>query len=67
MGGITIVIPEGMAVRLDPGTAMVLRLLPDDFQKRDGVYTSPGYATAENHVDLKAGLAMGLLNVRYAE
>jgi hypothetical protein len=67
MGGITIVIPQGMAVRLNPGTAMVLRLLPDEFQERDGVYTSPGYATAENRVDLDVSLAMGLLNVRYAD
>ena len=67
MGGITIVIPEGMAVRLDPGTAMVLRLLPDDFQQRDGVYTSPGYASADNRVDLEVGLAMGVLDVRYED
>jgi hypothetical protein len=67
LGGITIVIPEGMAVRLNPGTAMVLRQLPDDFQKQDGVYTSPGYASAQNRVDLDVGLAMGLLNVRYAD
>jgi hypothetical protein len=67
VGGITVVIPQGMAVRLDPGTAMVLRMLPDDFQERDGVYTSPGYAAADNRVDLDVGLAMGLLNIRYAE
>ena len=67
MGGISIVIPEGMALRLNPGTAMVLRLLPDDFQEQGGVYTSPGYAAAENRVDLEVDLAMGILNVRYAD
>ena len=67
MGGITIIVPQGMAVRLDPGTAMVVRLLPDDFQVRDGAYTSPGYATAEHRVDLRVGLAMGVLDVRYAD
>lgn len=67
MGGITIIIPEGMAVRLNAGTAMVLRQVPADFQQQDNVFTSPGYASADDRVDLEVGLAMGVLDVRYAD
>jgi hypothetical protein len=67
IGGITLVLPRGTALRLVPGTAMVLRQIPDDFQRQEGVYLSPGYASAENHIDLDIGLAIGLLSVRYAD
>jgi predicted membrane protein len=67
MGGITLIIPEGMAVRLNAGTAMVLRQVPADFQQQDNVFTSPGYASADNRVDLEVGLAMGVLDVHYAD
>lgn len=67
MGGITLVLPKGTALRLVPGTAMVLRQIPDDFQQQEGVYLSPGYASAENRIDLDIGLAIGLLSVRYAD
>jgi hypothetical protein len=67
MGGITLVLPRGTALRLVPGTAMVLRQIPDDFQRQEGVYLSPGYASAENRIDLDIGLAIGLLSVRYAD
>jgi hypothetical protein len=68
MGVIEIGIPRGLGVRLNAGTAMVVRQLPGDFQQQDGnVYLSPGYATAENQVDLDVSLAIGLVTVRYLE
>jgi hypothetical protein len=68
LGVVVVTIPRGMAVRINAGTAMVVRDLPDDYQKQgDNVYTSPGYATAQDRVDLDVSLAIGLLTVRYAD
>lgn len=68
LGIIEIRVPKGLGVRLNAGTAMVLRQLPADFQKQDGnVYLSPGYASAESRVDLNVNLALGLVTVRYLE
>lgn len=68
LGIVDITIPRGMAVRINAGTAMAVRNLPDDFQQQeDNVFTSPGYATADDRVDLDVSLAMGVLTVRYAD
>jgi hypothetical protein len=67
IGLVEIVIPDGMAVRIQADTALAARRLPDDLEKQEEFYTSPGYATAANRVDLDAGVAIGLLIVRYQE
>jgi hypothetical protein len=68
LGIVDITIPRGMAVRINAGTAMAVRDLPGDFQRQgDNVFASPGYATADDQVDLDISLAMGVLTVRYAE
>lgn len=68
LGVIEVIIPRKTAVRLQAGTALVPRFLPGDFQKQENdVYVSPGYASAENRVDLDVSLAIGLLTIRYAE
>ena len=68
LGVIEVIIPKETAVRLHAGTALVPRLVPEDFQKQENdVYLSPGYASAENRVNLDVSLAIGLLTVRYAE
>jgi hypothetical protein len=68
LGIVDITIPRGMAVRINAGTAMAVRDLPDDFQRQgDNVFASPGYATADDQVDLDISLAMGVLTVRYAD
>jgi hypothetical protein len=67
IGVVEIVIPEGMAVRIETDTGLVVRQLPDDLVKQEEIYTSPGYATAENRVEIDAGVAIGLLTVRYQE
>ena len=67
IGVVEIVIPEGMAVRIQTDTALVVRQLPDDLVKQEEFYTSPGYATATNRVEIDAGVAIGLLTVRYQE
>jgi predicted membrane protein len=68
MGVIEIGVPKGLGVRLNAGTAMVLRQLPGDFQKQsDNVYLSPDYTAADSRVDLDVSLAIGLLTVRYLD
>ena len=67
VGVVEIVIPEGMAVRIQTDTAMAGRQMPDDLVKDEEVYSSPGYATAANRVEIEAGVAIGLLKVRYQE
>lgn len=68
IGRIEIVVPQGMGLRVNAGTALVARQLPGDFvEMGDGVYTSPGYATAQHRIDLDASLAIGSLRVRYQE
>jgi hypothetical protein len=64
--GITvIVIPEGMAVRVQADTALAARDLPEGYEEeQDGVYVSPGYATAENRVDLELTQAIGAVEIR---
>ena len=67
IGIVELVIPEGMAVRIEADTALAARELPDDLVKQEEFYTSPGYATAANRVEIDAGVAIGLLIVRYQE
>ena len=65
IGQIVIVIPEGMEARVRLDTALVGKQLPDEYQHQDDVYTSPGYAGAENRVDLQVDLAMGSVTIRH--
>jgi Flp pilus assembly protein CpaB len=67
VGVVEIVIPKGMAVRIETDTALAGREMPGDLVKDEEVYTSPGYATADNRVEIEASVAIGLLKVRYQE
>jgi len=67
VGVVEIIIPKGMAVRIKTDTALAGRQMPDDLVKDEEVYSSPGYATAANRVEIEAGVAIGLLKVRYQE
>jgi hypothetical protein len=67
--GVTeIVIPAGMAVRLQLDTGLAGRQLPAELREAgEGTYTSPGYASADNRVDLYANQPIGLLRIRISE
>jgi hypothetical protein len=68
MGGITLVLPESLAVRITADTGLTGRNLPTGFvQEGDNVYTSPGYGTATDRVQVDLSLAMGMLTVRYEQ
>ncbi len=67
VGVVEIVIPKGMAVRIETDTALADRQMPDDLVKDEEFYTSPGYANATDRVEIDAAVAVGMLTVRYQE
>ena len=64
IGQIIVVVPEGMAARVRLDTALVGRQVPDEYRRGGDVYTSPGYESAENRVDLEVDLAIGSVTIR---
>ncbi len=66
IGQTIVVIPAGLAARIHVDTGLAGSQLPDDYQRQDDVYTSPGYGSAENRVDLEVSQAIGNVMVRHA-
>jgi len=66
IGQTIVAIPEGMAARIHVDTGPAGRQLPDEYQRHGDVYTSPGYESAENRVDLKVSQAIGNITIRHA-
>ena len=64
IGEIVVVIPEGLAARVRVEGGLAASDLPDGYQRRDDVYTSPGYDRADERVDLEVGLAIGKVTIR---
>lgn len=67
VGTLEILIPKGMAVRIETDTALAVDHMPDDLVKQEEVYSSPGYSTAANRIEIDASVAIGVLTVRYQE
>lgn len=67
VGTLEIVIPKGMAVRIETDTALAVDHMPGDLVKQEEVYSSPGYSTAANRIEIDASVAIGVLTVRYQE
>jgi hypothetical protein len=63
LGETILVVPEGMAARIQLSTGMVNRQMPGDYSRQGDRYTSPGYETAENRVDVEIDHAMGVVRV----
>ncbi len=64
IGQIVIVVPNGMALRVQSNTALANLAVPGGYQKSDRVYTSPGYETSASKVNLVIGMAIGNVTVR---
>jgi len=64
IGQVVIVVPRGMEARIRLDTALVTRQLPQGYRCHDDVCTSPGYASADNRVDLEIDMAIGNVSVR---
>ena len=64
IGETVVVIPAGMAARIRVDTGLAVSDLPDGYQQRNDVYTSPGYASADDRVDLEVSQAIGKVTIR---
>ncbi len=64
IGETVVVIPAGLAARIRVDTGLAVSDLPDGYQQRDDVYTSPGYASADDRVDLEVSQAIGKVTIR---
>ncbi len=65
IGQTEILIPDGAGVRIHADTGLTRVLIPEDFQKGEGIYTSPGYETASVRVNLDVSQAIGVIRIRY--
>ena len=66
IGETVVVIPPGMAARIRVDTGLTVSDLPDSYQQRGDVYTSPGYASADDRVDLEVEQAIGKITIHQA-
>jgi len=66
IGETIVVIPAGLAARIRLSTALASKHLPAGYQRQDDVYTSPGYKSAGNRVDLEVSQAIGNVTIRHA-
>jgi hypothetical protein len=66
MGQIVIRVPQGMALQIGGDLGLVVRDVPEGYQQDDDSITSPGYAVAENRVDLTIDEGIGILEIRPA-
>lgn len=64
IGQTIVVIPAGLEARIRFDTALANRNVPAGFRRQDDVYTTPGYASAEDRVDLEVGMAIGNVTIR---
>jgi hypothetical protein len=64
IGQTVIIVPEGMAIRIEVDTGLAGRDIPPGYQEDGDVITSPGYDSAENRTELQVGQAIGLLEIR---
>ena len=66
VGQTIVVIPDGLEARIRFDTALVGRDVPAGFRRQGDVYTSSGYASAEDRVDLEVAQAIGFVTIRRA-
>lgn len=64
VGNVVVEVPRGVEVRVRSGAALAGRSFPSGWARSGDVYTSPGYATADNRVELEINVAIGNLTVR---
>jgi hypothetical protein len=66
IGQTVVIIPEGMAARIRVDTGIGGSQLPADYRRQDNTYTSPGYESADNRVDLEVNQAIGSITIRHS-
>jgi len=64
IGEIQVVIPEDVGVRFRAGVGIGNVLVPSDYTRDGDFYLSPGYAAAENQIEMVIDLGIGSVQVR---
>jgi hypothetical protein len=64
VGELIIQIPDGIAARIDVKTGLGSSQVTGDFEQNGSVYTSPGYETAVDRLDLELRAGIGQVTVR---
>jgi hypothetical protein len=67
IGQTVIRVPPQMAVRINADTGIANINVPSDFERQGDVFSSPGFGTATNRIELQVGQAIGNIDVRYTE
>jgi hypothetical protein len=66
VGKITVIVPEALAARVRIDGGLGSTDVTGDFEKNDDEYVSPGFASAENRVDIRIDGGIGRIEVRQA-
>ncbi len=64
IGQVIVEIPEGLAARIKTGTALAGVQVPAGYVKDGNTYTSPGFTSAANRVELDLSLAIGSVVIK---
>jgi hypothetical protein len=67
MGQIVLRVPQGMELQIRGDIGLVVRDIPEGYEKDKDTITSPGYGGAENLIDLTIDEGIGILEIRPAE
>jgi hypothetical protein len=65
VGQLVVEIPEGVPVRLEISRAVSGLSLPDDFEKHNDYYYTPGARGADEYIKIEINQAVGSIIVRY--
>lgn len=66
VGQITFILPESLAARITLEGGLGGSEIPASFEKRDRVYTSPGFSSAQDRVEINVDGGIGRIVVRQA-
>jgi hypothetical protein len=66
IGAVEILVPQGVAVRMRVDGGLSNVIVPEGYVRDGDVYTSPGYASAENRVQLRVEGGIGQIRIQAA-
>ncbi len=64
VGELNVNVPQGVGLRVTGSAGLGDRTLPSGYIETDKVFQSPGYASAEDRIDLNINAGVGSINVR---
>ena len=64
IGNITINVPKGMELKVTSSNVIAAMSVPDGYTHEGNVYTSPGYGSSENQIDLNVSEVIGLVQIQ---